>query len=876
MLSFLKKIAITASVILLCLSTYNQGQSAIVEEPSMWWKFDKTVDNKTIEEMSGIQDSIYGYFKTVGGVSGNCLKYDGYTTRVIRKVSELNTLSDEITFDAWVALQSLPWNWCGIVVQGGDEIHSENAELPVLNLDKLNLGLIGVQFGNPSLTNALGKQELLTTENDWTGSMNDWSNRWRGYIEAPFSGEINFRAEADDGLQLIIDDKIVIDGWQLGGLRTGKFSMEKGKKYPVLLNYYNDGGQAILRLFWKWNGQGEQLIPIKAFGYSQRDNLLARQDIIPPPPPEPQYAPKIFLGIDAFGHLGFKLNLDGKLYECVSQQKLSLLKWNHVAATYDQKNGMKIFINGELVGNLKINGRITPAGGSDLLIGMNIQKLGPLGSERKASENIDSKMVLDGLIDEVKIYNKSLSNSEIEYLYRTSKPEIEQPLDWAKLPAGPEFLTKEFDAIYTRLNYTPEWDNSWRVTDYPDILIHFDKLPIRYIFWRGTSYGGAWITENKIWMADQSLERANEGKSAMGCSEHMSDKQTRYSSVRIIEKNDARIIIQWRYAVTDIMYDIFGTNTGSGWGEWADEYYCIYPDGVATRHQILWTNFLSHEWQETIVINQAGTYPENNIELDAMTLANMDGEFKTYSWKEGPPLSFSEPENINIQMVNLQSEYKPFIIFEPGPKIKPFKGSIRAEYSHFPWWNHWPVAQLPNDGRKAFGPDRPSHTSLSQSIEDSEVIHKRDSGSYEVVTLTGMTDKAIPSLANLARSWNNSAEITTTSAGYTIFGYDKNERAYIITKGSSGGITKGSSGGESGLEILLKGSDESPVINPAFVIKCWGNEEIEIEIEIDGIQIPRGDSFRYGFRTTMEGNDLVVWIKVDSKNLMNINFIPVH
>ena len=209
--------------------------------------------------------------------------------------------------------------------------------------------------------------------------------------------------------------------------------------------------------------------------------------------------------------------------------------------------------------------------------------------------------------------------------------------------------------------------------------------------------------------------------------------------------------------------------------------------------------------------------------------------------------------------------FKPFIIFEPHPKVKPFKGSVRPKYSHFPWWNHYPVAQLPNDGRNAFGVGRPSHSSLSQSIEESQVIHRRDSSSYTVVTLVGMTDKPISDLVPLARSWNFPPEIVVKSPGFSGARYDKYQRAYVITADSKAvpGV----------LNFNLIANDKSPIVNPAFVIKDWGKGNAELDI--NGKQIKRGPSFRYGYRNRMEGSDLIVWIQMKSNKTVNFTVRPV-
>jgi len=557
---------------------------------------------------------------------------------------------------------------------------------------------------------------------------------------------------------------------------------------------------------------------------------------------------KVFFGIDASGYLVFKLTLDGEVFECISDQKVPLLQWNHVAATCDSDSLMTVFLNGRYAGSTHVQGAFANKDKSGILIGMNNKKLAPMGTERKASASIGSRMVLHGLIDELKIYDTILDAPSIAGIWNNNKVS-DTPLRWEKLPSGLDSECREFGAYYTRLSYTEEWDARWPVADHPDIVVCFDTSPVRFIFWRGTGYGGVWVTENGIWMADQSLERVGTGKSPWGCSEHMSDKQTRYSHVRIVENHDARIVIHWRYAVADIRYNIYGIGDENPSGEWADEYYYIYPDGIIVRHQILHSNDLSHEWQETILINQAGTVPEDNVELGAITLLNMQGKSHVYSWENGGPVSFPEPRGANIQMVNLKSAYRPYLIFEEDPNVRPFNpGNIRPEYAHFPWWNHWPVAQIPNDGRKAFGQDRPSHSSLSQSLEGSGAVHANPEGYYEAMTLTGMTDQHATALVPLARSWNHSPAVFIHEPKHTGITYSKQERAFIVT-------TENSSISE--LSFTIPATAEAPLVHPAFIIKHWGVSEPAIQINSKSL-LPDLE-FRYGFRETLEGTDLVIW-----------------
>ena len=65
-----------------------------------------------------------------------------------------------------------------------------------------------------------------------------------------------------------------------------------------------------------------------------------------------------------------------------------------------------------------------------------------------------------------------------------------------------------------------------------------------------------------------------------------------------------------------------------------DEYWTVYPDGVAIRKQVLrpTDQTKGFEWQETIVINPPGHRPDDDINLDALTIGNMKGETATYTW----------------------------------------------------------------------------------------------------------------------------------------------------------------------------------------------------------------------------------------------------
>lgn len=79
------------------------------------------------------------------------------------------------------------------------------------------------------------------------------SIRWTGELVPNISGEYVFSFTSDDGCRLYIDDKLIIDDWNVHSVRTEKASitLEKGKKYRLKAEYFDNGGDAIARLHWR-------------------------------------------------------------------------------------------------------------------------------------------------------------------------------------------------------------------------------------------------------------------------------------------------------------------------------------------------------------------------------------------------------------------------------------------------------------------------------------------------------------------------------------------------------------------------------------------------------------------------------------------------
>ena len=671
---------------------------ANAQDPSLVakWSFDGNSGRTARDSVKGVDDMIEGQVKYVAGVTGNGLRFDGYTTTVLRMADKAPKLANAFTVGAWGALNTYPWNWVPIV-------------------DQEEFKQVGFLFG-----------------------------------------------------------------------------------------------------------------------------------------------------IDAFGHLGLQVSVDRVWRTVVSSCHLPLKKWVHVVGTFDGSSGLTIYIDGKEVGKLAVRGHLSPAERTDLLIGrIRVPEMPePVDA---IHPRLPVMYSLDGVLDDVEIYDRSLSAEEVASVYAAIKAPGGDVLPWPKLPAGPPGAGP-FGAYYASLKYQDTWDGLRRIGPDSDVVVRFDESPIRLVFWQGTNYVPAWVTENNHWFTDEFLETWGSGCPDGGDCEPMSDKQSRYSHVAILESNNARVVVHWRYALNEIEdYKGAWPDSLTGWFDWADEYWTVYPDGVAIRKQVLWTTNLSepHEWQETIVINGPGQRPEDNINLDALTLENMKGETHIYSWKFGAPECFDEPDSPNIQIVNLKSNWKPFEIVSPGgSSIAPFRWK-QTEFSIFHWRNHWPVSQFASSGRSAVAPDRASHTSLSHIVWNA---YSSTEQTMTKILMDGLTDRSPAEALKLAKSWLSPAKLELAGGGYRSDGYDPTQRAYVLTREGARRTFP--------VSVTLRGSEASPIINPAIVVQNWG--EAGARLKLNCKLLVEGKDFRIGHIPGLESTDLIIWVEAQSSEPLQVELDQVR
>ena len=87
--------------------------------------------------------------------------------------------------------------------------------------------------------------------------------RWTGEVEIPSTGTWTFHTLTDDGVRLWVNDVQIIDNWTDHGSTpdSGTINLKGGQRYPILLEWYENGGGALCHLSWEGPTIPRQIIP---------------------------------------------------------------------------------------------------------------------------------------------------------------------------------------------------------------------------------------------------------------------------------------------------------------------------------------------------------------------------------------------------------------------------------------------------------------------------------------------------------------------------------------------------------------------------------------------------------------------------------------
>ncbi|MHC4757734.1 MAG: LamG domain-containing protein, partial [Planctomycetota bacterium] len=119
-----------------------------------------------------------------------------------------------------------------------------------------------------------------------------------------------------------------------------------------------------------------------------------------------------FFGIDNWARVGLHVAVDGRWIECNTERNKVpfMTDWTHIVGTVDEDKGLVVYVNGEIAAIKELNGQLTLADEMVLQIARNHKKtLMDPETLVRTEVNFPTSYSFDGIIDELKIYNKALS-----------------------------------------------------------------------------------------------------------------------------------------------------------------------------------------------------------------------------------------------------------------------------------------------------------------------------------------------------------------------------------------------------------------------------------------------------------------------------------
>jgi len=401
----------------------------------------------------------------------------------------------------------------------------------------------------------------------------------------------------------------------------------------------------------------------------------------------------------------------------------------------------------------------------------------------------------------------------------------------------------------------------------PGIIVEFGKS-WRLVLWSKAQYVPCFDLGGEVWFTPEWLETGSIEDNH--CYEPIMDKKLKYTWAEILENGNARAKVHWHYALCNINYEIFNGNTT------ADEYYTVYPDGIAVRKLVGWPGNMNEfggnptMWEvgEWILINGKGTTPEENLEKErAFSFQNIEGDKIEIQWPMVSPFGTicrEHPEiadwNTYIGRIHLKGRPDPFIVVPKNKAIFPYKPCAYCHKDHPQFYlfsgvstyKHWPIYEEEEFvGFIEAGDDVgkvATHTSFC-CFGYSYTPFERPPRPTVWLYLTGATDDSSTSLSEIASSWLNPATVLTETNvihGVTLYqGYRFSERAYVFNALGHGKI-----------DFVMK--PQVKVVNPVFRVDNW--KAGTVEVKMDGSPLNVNE---YQWQLT-QGN-LIVWINREIK-----------
>lgn len=114
-------------------------------------------------------------------------------------------------------------------------------------------GLRASYFSAPEFGGQASSRVEPNAQVRWSGEDRDGTARWTGVLTAPESGEYRLRYASENGYRIWIDDKLIVDEWQVGdapSIASGRVNLEAGRKYALRVEAVQRDATGDQRLVW--------------------------------------------------------------------------------------------------------------------------------------------------------------------------------------------------------------------------------------------------------------------------------------------------------------------------------------------------------------------------------------------------------------------------------------------------------------------------------------------------------------------------------------------------------------------------------------------------------------------------------------------------
>jgi hypothetical protein len=137
-------------------------------------------------------------------------------------------------------------------------------------------GLRGEYFSGMNFNTKVLTRIDNVVDFDWgTGSpdpavpSDQFSVRWTGFVIINVAGTYTFWTDSDDGVRLKVSDSTVVENWtdHAPTWNSGSIFLS-ADAHPLVLEFYENGGGAVMQLQYQGPGIARQTIPTSALGHT--------------------------------------------------------------------------------------------------------------------------------------------------------------------------------------------------------------------------------------------------------------------------------------------------------------------------------------------------------------------------------------------------------------------------------------------------------------------------------------------------------------------------------------------------------------------------------------------------------------------------------